>query len=237
MQLMIRSQSNFSVEPAYDRIGSMKKIILASNSPRRKELFSLFGLPFDVVPADIDETRSPGEKPRDYVKRLACEKAQKITVSHQGLVVAADTIVVDGDELLGKPEDEVHARRMLKQLRGREHQVYTGIALIDTGTQESYSDVCRTDVLMRDYSDDEIETYIKTGDPMDKAGAYAIQHSGFNPVKNLSDCYANVMGLPICHLVDGLRYFGFLIPEDLPHRCQEHLDYACPILADVMSKG
>jgi MAF protein len=214
----------------------MKNIILASNSPRRKELFSLFGWPFEVVPADIDEDRIPGEKPRDYVRRLACEKAQKVATNHHGFVIAADTIVVDGDELLGKPADENQARQMLTQLRGRVHQVFTGIALVDTDTEESYSDVCRTDVLMRKYTDDEIEAYIATGDPMDKAGAYAIQHSGFNPVEKLSDCYASVMGLPICQLSAGLKKFGFSIPEDLPQRCQELLDYACPILADVMNQ-
>ncbi len=213
-----------------------KKIILASNSPRRKELFSLFGWPFMVLPADIDEKRNLGENPRNYVSRLACEKAQKVSSGNQGLIIAADTIVVDRDELLGKPVDEAQARQMLQQLRGRVHQVYTGIALVDTEMQKSFSDVCRTDVLMRDYFDEEIEEYIKTGDPMDKAGAYAIQHPGFKPVEDLSDCYACVMGLPLCNLAVGLRKFGLQISEDLPQRCQELLKYNCPNLSNVLNQ-
>ena len=207
------------------------KIILASNSPRRKELFSLFSIPFEVLPADINEERHTGEDPVDYVSRLAREKAQKVASGNPGLIIGADTIVVDGEELLGKPVDEAQARQMLKQLRGRVHQVYTGITLVDTETRKAFSDVCRTDVLMRDYSDEEIEGYIATGDPMDKAGAYAIQHPGFKPVEGLSDCYACVMGLPICTLTVGLREFGMRIPEDLPQRCRDLLGYDCPILA------
>ncbi len=149
--------------------------MLASNSPRRKELLALFGWPFEVLPADIDESQKSGEPPIDYVRRLACEKAQAIAATREGLILAADTIVVDGEELLGKPVDDADARRMLTQLRGRTHQVYTGIALIDTASGESVDSVCRTDVPMRAYSDSEIEAYIQTGDPLDKAGAYAIQ--------------------------------------------------------------
>lgn len=212
------------------------KIILASNSPRRKELFSLFGLPFSILPADIDETRNHEETPNDYVRRLACEKAQKVASENQGLIIAADTIVADGSVLLGKPADEAQARQMLQQLRGRVHQVYTGIALVDTITHETFSDVCRTDVLMRAYSDEEIEAYIETGDPMDKAGAYAIQHPDFRPVEQLSDCYACVMGLPICNLAVGLKKLGMLIPEDLPLRCQNLLNYECPNLVFVLNQ-
>ena len=212
----------------------MKDLILASTSPRRRALFSLFGFPFNVHPADIDEGLLPGETPAAYVLRLACEKAQKVAGEVEGLVLAADTTVADGDELLGKPQDEADARRMLQQLRGRVHQVYTGIALIDTETGRSYDDVCRTDVPMRDYSNAEIESYIATGDPMDKAGAYAIQHPGFHPVEGLEGCFASVMGLPICHLIPGLRRFGLEIPPDMPERCEATLDYRCPTLSKVV---
>ena len=212
----------------------MKKLILASNSPRRRELIALFDWPFTVIPADIDESRLPEESPVQYVRRLACEKAQAIAAQENGLIVAADTIVADGDELLGKPLDEDDARRMLVQLRGRTHQVYTGIALIDTETGESFDDVCRTDVPMREYSDNEIEEYIATGDPMDKAGAYAIQHAGFHPVEELTGCYASVMGLPLCHLVVGFRQTGFSPTSELPNRCQALLDYQCPIFDDIL---
>jgi len=215
----------------------MKKLILASNSPRRKELLSLFGRSFNVIPADINEDREIGELPIDYVRRLACEKASQIAEHHEGLVIGADTIVVDGEELLGKPADEADARRMLQQLRGRTHQVFTGIAIIETTTGQSFDDVCRTDVPMRTYTDIEIDAYIATGDPMDKAGAYAIQHPGFHPVVNLSGCYASVMGLPICLLSVGLRHFGLEIPKDLPERCRALLDYSCPTLEVITEQG
>ncbi|MGI6740522.1 MAG: Maf family protein [Brevefilum sp.] len=211
----------------------MKNFILASNSPRRRDLFSLFGWPFIVIPADIDEYRTEGETPVAYVQRLASEKARLVAENHAGLVIAADTIVVDGDELLGKPADDEDARRMLKQLRGRIHQVYTGIAILETETGKFFSGVRCTDVPMRDYSDAEIESYIATGDPQDKAGAYAIQHAGFHPVENLSGCYASVMGLPICLLSAGLMKFGVAIPADLPARCQEALGSTCPYLSQV----
>lgn len=214
----------------------MKNLILASTSPRRKDLFSLFGFPFNVIPADIDESLHSGESPAAYVLRLASEKAQKVAETSDGLVLAADTIVADGNELLGKPEDEEGAKRMLKQLRGRTHQVYTGIALVDSATGESYDDVCRTDVPMRAYTDAEIDAYIATGDPMDKAGAYAIQHSGFHPVEQLEGCFASVMGLPICHIVPGLRRFGLAIPDDMPERCEAYLDYRCPTLTKVVGQ-
>lgn len=214
----------------------MKKLILASNSPRRKELFSLFGWPFEVVPADIDEARQLGEPPIDYVRRLACEKAEAVAERKKGLVIAADTIVADGDELLGKPADEDEARQMLKQLRARTHQVYTGVAIIDTDTGQSFVEVVQTDVLMRDYTDAEIEAYIASGDPMDKAGAYAIQHRGFSPVRSLDGCYASVMGLPICRLTVGLRQFGLEPPEDLFDRCQTFFGYECPVLGKVLDE-
>ncbi len=212
----------------------MKNLILASTSPRRKALFSLFGFPFKVIPADIDESRRSGESPPVYVQRLAYEKAQKVAEDHVGLVIAADTIVVDGDELLGKPVDEAEAKRMLRQLRGRTHQVYTGIVLIDIETGEAYDDICRTDVPMRKYAEDEIDAYIATGDPMDKAGAYAIQHPGFHPVEGLEGCFASVMGLPICHLIPGLRRFGLEIPKDMPQRCEVYLNYRCSTLSKVL---
>lgn len=216
------------------RIPAMKKIILASNSPRRKELLALFGWPFEVIPADIDESRLPGESPEGYVNRLACEKASFIASRRVGLVIAADTIVVDGDTLLGKPDDKDEAWQMLKQLRGRTHQVYTGIAIMDTETGQSYDDVCRTDVAMRNYSDVEIEVYINSGDPMDKAGAYAIQHAGFHPSEGLTGCYASVMGLPLCHLAVGLKRFDLEIPTDLLTHCQGLFNDTCPILETAL---
>jgi len=215
----------------------MEKIIIASNSPRRKDLFSLFGWPFEVIPADIDEDQLGEEASMEYVGRLARSKADVVASKNEGLVIAADTIVVDGDQLLGKPRDKVEARQMLEQLRGRTHQVYTGIAIIRTTTGQTIEDICRTDVPMRDYTDQEIQAYIDTGDPMDKAGSYAIQHAGFDPVEGLSGCYANVMGLPLCHLVVGLRQFGLKMPQELPERCQAFLDYDCPVFNVILGRS
>ena len=211
----------------------MKKFILASNSPRRKDLFGLFGWPFEVLPAAIDETQRLGEDPAQFVKRLACEKAQKVAEQNTGLVIGADTIVVDGSEILGKPADDDEAVKMLRQLSGRTHQVYTGIAIIDSQTKKAFNTVSQTDVTMRNYSDDEIQAYVATGDPLDKAGAYAIQHEGFYPVAALDGCFASVMGLPLCLLSQGLLEFGVKPPADLQERCQEALNFTCPILAEM----
>ncbi len=213
-----------------------EQIILASNSPRRKQLLSLLGWSFDVIPADIDESQRPGEPPCTYVRRLACEKAQAVAGQDgfDGVVVAADTIVVDNvnDELLGKPADADEAKRMLRRLRGRVHHVYTGLALVD-GVR-SLDDLCRTEVPMRHYTDAEIERYVASGDPMDKAGAYAIQHAGFRPVSNLSGCFASVMGFPLCHLKRALQQLGYQAADDLPKRCQAFLDYDCPVYQAIL---
>ena len=212
------------------------KVVLASNSPRRKQLLSLLDWPFEVIPADIDESQRPGESPASYVRRLACEKARVVAAYQTGLVIAADTIVVDQDELLGKPTDADAAFRMLSQLRGRVHQVLTGLALLNTSAEQSCEALCQTDVPMRNYSDTEIRTYVESGDPLDKAGAYAIQHRGFHPVKNLSGCFASVMGLPLCHLMCCLKQFGLEAPSDLPQRCQKVLQYDCPIFTTILGR-
>jgi septum formation protein len=210
-------------------------VVLASNSPRRKQLLSLFGKPFTVIPADIDESQRPGEAPRAYVRRLACEKARTVAAERAvGLVVAADTIVADGDQLLGKPEDAAAARCMLQRLRGRTHQVYTGIALMDVEMGRALDDLCQTDVPMRQYSDAEISAYIATGDPLDKAGAYAIQHAGFHPVVGLRGCFASVMGFPLCHFKRSLHQWGLETPEDLPQRCQRFIAYDCPVYRNIL---
>jgi len=215
----------------------MRNLILASNSPRRNELLALLGLPFEVCPADIAEIQHQAEKPLDYVRRLAYQKALVSSQGQDGLVIAADTIVVDGEMLLEKPADPSEARQMLRQLRGRNHQVYTGIALVDPRTGKTYVDVCETDVPMRAYTDAEIEAYIATGDPFDKAGAYAIQNTAFHPVEGLQGCFASVMGLPLCHLAVGLKKFGQPIPADLSARCQMALDYRCPVYSAILGQA
>ncbi len=212
----------------------MINMILASNSPRRSELLGLLNLPFEVRPADINENQRPGEPPVDYVRRMACQKAQAISEDQPGLVIAADTIVVDEDALLGKPADPAEAHGMLVQLRGRVHQVYTAIAIVEPRTGQAVDAVCRTDVPMRDYTDAEIEAYITSGDPFDKAGGYGIQNAEFHPVLGLQGCFASVMGLPLCHLAVGLRAFGIHMAEGLPDRCQAYINYQCPVYRTIL---
>ena len=211
-------------------------LLLASNSPRRQQMISWTGWTFAVQPADLDESRLPGEPPADYVLRLASAKARAVaeqTESSQ-VILAADTIVVDGDDLLGKPASPEEAHQMLVRLRGRTHQVYTALALFDSVTQMLETDLCVSQVPMRAYTDEEIEAYVATGDPLDKAGAYAIQHAEFHPVEGFVGCYASVMGLPLCHLVRTARFFGVEPLSDVPAECQSNLNYDCPITAAVL---
>jgi len=212
-------------------------LVLASNSPRRRELLSLGGWDFQVRPADVDESRLPGEDPSAYVLRLAAAKAGTCarTCLPGETVVAADTTVTLEGDILGKPVDAHEAVQMLARLRGRTHQVCTGLAVLDMGTGAQVTDLCVTEVPMRAYADDEMQAYAHSGDPLDKAGAYAIQHTGFHPVHALAGCYASVMGLPLCHLARSLRRVGITPPKDIPAGCQASLSYACPISSRVLN--
>ena len=217
-------------------------ITLASNSPRRKELLTLLGLPFRACPAEIDESVLPGESPRAYVLRLAEGKARAVAarggaaqVPTDSLVIAADTTVADGSNILGKPEDEQQAMEMLTRLRGHLHQVYTAVAVLRAADGMLLLDTCATDVPMREYSQAEIATYVATGDPLDKAGAYAIQHDGFRPVEHLEGCYANVVGLPLCHLTRLLRKLNVEPQENVPAACQAALKYECPVFEKILT--
>jgi MAF protein len=212
-------------------------LVLASNSPRRKQLLALGGWEFQVLPVDIDESRLDGESAGDYVLRLAQNKATAAAqkVAPGNIIVAADTTVVDGDEILGKPSNAQVARQMLEKLRGRMHQVYTAIGVFDINTSFKLSDLCITDVLMRPYSHEEISAYIASGDPLDKAGAYAIQHRGFDPVEKIEGCYANVVGLPLCHLVRTLHKLDIFPKTDITKKCQESLQHTCQIRDIVLN--
>ncbi len=211
-------------------------LILASASPRRKKLLSLAGWTFQVQPANVDETPLENESPTAYVARIAESKARAAaqTAPPDSLVIAADTTVADGEQIMGKPRDAQEAADMLAQLRGRTHQAITAIAVLRVQDQILLTDLAATDVPMRDYTDEEIQAYIATGDPFDKAGAYAIQHRGFHPVAHLSGCYANVAGLPLCHLVRTLWKLGISPQADVPRACQAELDYNCPVYQDVL---
>ena len=170
------------------------ELILASASPRRAELMCQLGLRFDVQPADIDETEVDHETPYDFVRRLAEEKAETVSFSSEGVVLAADTVVVHQDRTMGKPVNPQRAREMLRALSGSWHQVYTGTALV---TEITRSVVTRTNVKFKAISDREIERYIETGEPLDKAGAYGIQGVGSLFVERIEGSYSNVMGLPL----------------------------------------
>ena len=211
------------------------QLILASNSPRRKELIQLGRWIFRILPADVDETPLEGEAADRYVLRLAQEKAQAVAdqAAPGEWIVAADTTVADETLILGKPQDAAEALSMLLGLRGRVHQVYTAVAVFDPHSGRMRTELAATDVPMRSYSRQEVQAYIATGDPFDKAGSYAIQHPEFRPVEALSGCYANVVGLPLCHLARALKSFGWPTVPDLPQRCQTYLQYDCTVYSLV----
>lgn len=178
-------------------------------SPRRRQLLRALNLPFTAHTADIDETPVPGELPVDLVCRLSREKAQAVAGYYpQAVIIAADTIVVFNGQILGKPADPAQAKAMLTEMSGRSHTVYSALTLLQAQTERLYTTLSATTVTMRPYTPAEIDAYIATGDPMDKAGAYAIQHPQFAPVATLDGCYAGVMGFPLGLLAEGLAQFG-----------------------------
>ena len=216
----------------------MPILILASASPRRQEFLRLLGIPFRVHPAHVDETARPGERPEDLALRLSRLKAETVAREVDGIVLAADTIVVFEGRVLGKPRDEDEARAMLRALRGHWHHVHTAITLISNPQspilqsltpQSSISLLDTAHVLMRDYSDAEIDAYIATGDPLDKAGGYAIQHPTFRPVARVEGCMATVMGLPVARLLPLLEDLGFLLPEDRTRACTRIFGGCCQL--------
>lgn len=177
--------------------------ILASQSPRRKELMGLFGHPFIIRVADIDETMDPKKAPCDEVARVSRQKAQAVERQAQDVVIAADTIVVCGSQVLGKPADEDDAYRMLRLLSGRDHQVMTGLTVLRADRCISCTEV--TDIHFRTLTDQEIWDYIRTGEPMDKAGSYAIQGGAALFAEKMHGDYYNVVGLPVCRLSQLLK--------------------------------
>ena len=190
------------------------QLILASQSPRRKELMGLFRIPFSVQVADIDETMDPSRPPYEEVARVSRLKAEATPHKNADVVVAADTIVVCSGSILGKPKNEEDAFRMLKMLSGKDHQVMTGLTVLRGDTAQVCTEV--TDVHFRELTDGEILAYIRTGEPMDKAGAYGIQGGAALFVEKLSGDYYNVMGLPVCRLGQMLRSLA-------PELMEEHL--------------
>lgn len=173
-------------------------IILASQSPRRKELLGLLNIPFTVRVADIDETMDPAKDPFDEVARVSRLKAEAIPHAPEDIVIAADTIVVCDSKVLGKPADRADACRMLALLSGRAHQVMTGMTVLKGSRCISCTEV--TDVYFRTLTQKQIEAYVASGDPMDKAGSYGIQSGAAPFVEKIHGDYCNVVGLPLCRL-------------------------------------
>ena len=186
------------------------QLILASGSPRRKELLGLFGIPFAVRAADIDETMDPEKAPFDEVARVSRAKAMTVPRQQEDVVIAADTIVVCQGKVLGKPADPAEAVRMLTLLSGRDHQVMTGCTVLRDEKCETFTEV--TDLHFRSLSKKEIEKYVATGEPMDKAGAYGIQGGAALFCERIAGDYYNVMGLPVCRLSQTLKR---LLPEGM----------------------
>lgn len=187
------------------------KLILASQSPRRKYLLEQAGLRFTVIPSPFDETCVAPDEPLAYVRRLAEAKATAVARQYpEAWVIGADTIVAADQRLLGKPGSPEEARRMLGRLSGKTHQVYTGFCIRREGTDTSFSDAVCTDVTFKALSNKEIEWYIHTGEPFDKAGAYAIQGMGTFLVRRINGSYSNVVGLPVCEVVEILIREGIM---------------------------
>lgn len=219
-------------------------LVLASNSPRRKQLLKACGLEFTVRPAPVDESGRPGETPQAYVLRLAETKARAAqqawvdsSSASQLLFLGADTAVVVDGEILGKPNSPAEAWRMLQQLSDRTHQVLTAIALVRHPGGECIKDVAVSQVSMRRYTDEEITAYVDGGDPLDKAGAYAIQHIKFHPVSAVAGCYANVVGLPVCRLAVLLQEYGVNATGRPWQSCQEISVVPCQIYQNLMAEA
>jgi septum formation protein len=195
---------------------SSHPLLLASGSPRRRQLLRLLGLDYSVCTSPTDEEameeryRGPTEELAQWLAKHKAAAALTLPEAAGSTVIGADTTVLLDEEVLGKPRDKAHARELLLRLRGRWHYVVTGIAVSGyiEGKRAMLAASCITPVLMRNYSMAEIRAYIATGDPLDKAGSYGIQHPSFQPTERIDGCYFNVVGLPLCTLVDVLAEFG-----------------------------
>jgi septum formation protein len=200
---------NLSNPLGFDKTAHMLKkiqhghLILASKSPRRHYLLKQAGLVFDVLPSDIDESTVSATDPVAYVQTLARAKAEEISGRHsESWVIGADTIVLIDDTILGKPQGQSAARSMLQRLSGQTHQVYTGFTICCRDSGRQITDAVCTDVTFKNLSEDEIEWYITSDEPFDKAGAYAIQGLGTFLVKRINGSYTNVVGLPVCEVIE-----------------------------------
>lgn len=197
---------------------SNPSLVLASTSPRRRELLGRLGLPFTIVPVAVDEEPLPGESPAHTAERLALAKARAalavLPPRSESFVVGADTIVVYRGRPLGKPTTAAEAATMLRRLRGKTHRVISGVAVVDSRTGTSRMATATTRVHLRPMTDAEITAYVASGDPLDKAGSYAIQNQDFHPVEWIEGCYSNVVGLPLCELTRLLATFDVKVTPE-----------------------
>ena len=184
-------------------------LILASASPRRQELLASAGIAFEIIPSEADEGTREGESPEEYVERLARRKAVEVAEKHRHRwVLAADTIVVIDGSILGKPKDPPEAREMLERLSGQDHRVITGYCIFHSSSGKRREGRVVTRVRFKILSPGEIHRYLDTGEPFDKAGAYAIQGKAAFMVKEIAGSYTNVVGLPLCEVVEALHELG-----------------------------
>ena len=188
-------------------------LFLASASPRRRELLAELGLEFQVMPADVPEEPLPGEEAHALVRRLSLAKASAVAArTNRGFVIGADSMVVHEGELMGKPVDAADARRMLIRLRGTRHQVVTGVTVIAVDSGRTITDSMSSDIVLRKFSEVELDASIASGTPLDKDGAYAVQDRDLSPAESWEGCYSNIVGLPLCRLVEMLDELGYASP-------------------------
>ncbi len=214
--------------------------VLASQSPRRQQLLRLLGYPFEVYVTDVDEDVHLSASPADYVRLTAAQKAEAAAHALAAarrdtptLLIAADTTVDLDGTILAKPADADDARRMLLALRGRTHAIHTGLCVVDLADGREVRTVDTAIATMRNYSPAEIDAYVATGDPFDKAGAYAVQHPQFNPVAALDGCYLAVLGLSLCELIATLGTFGVPCRAARAELLAAHRGYPCRLLDEV----
>lgn len=213
----------------------IRRLILASGSPRRRQLLPLLGIPFLIKTVQVDERALPGEPPTELVLRVSKAKALAANgVRPDELVIAADTIVVSDGEVLGKPADAEDATGMLRRLRGRPHQVYSGVSVWHPARRRMVQELAESTVWMREYTATEIASYVESGDPLDKAGAYAIQHPEFDPVSRVEGCGLSVVGLPLCHLGRALAKLGVVVPANVPGACQAFNQRDCDVSSEIL---
>jgi MAF protein len=203
----------------------------------------LLGWPFEATVPRVHERRLADETPAQLVERLSRAKAEDADLNgyHDVLVLACDTVVALRDRsspnrmrVLGKPSDREEARVMLDRLWGRRHLVYSGVTILDPSGRTAY-ELAATEIMMRAYDACEVAVYVASGDPLDKAGAYAIQHEGFHPVQRIEGCYAGVMGLPLCHAVRCLRRLGYSPTTEISTACQAYTGRRCDVYQEILA--